>query len=255
MNELRIFNSEEFGKIRTALIDSQPWFIAKDVSDNLGYAQTANMLKLIDIDDKKQIGSSEMDELNMQTSHMSIINESGLYAAIFGSKLPSAKKFKKWVTSEVLPTLRQTGTYTQTKLPQNPMELLDLYYKVLKQNQHEIAEVKDNVSEVKEELDQFKQDLPILGIEEDKITGAVRKQGVRILGGEESNAYKNKSIRGKLYGDIYRELKRQFGISTYKAIKRSQCDVAVQIIEAYQPPICLAEQITDCNAQMNMEVA
>ena len=76
-----------------------------------------------------------------------------------------------------------------------------------------------------------------------------------MLCGKESSAYKDSSLRSKVYQDIHRELKRQFGVSTYKAIKRSQCDLAVSIIEAYEPPIVLQDQITDCNAQINMEVA
>lgn len=91
------------------------------------------------------------------------------------------------------------------------------------------------------------------GIEIDKITVAVKKKGVKCLGGKESSAYKNKTLRGKVYHDIYRELKRQFGISTYKAIKRNQCDLAVEAIEHYELPYILKEQIQDSNAQMNME--
>lgn len=68
------------------------------------------------------------------------------------------------------------------------------------------------------------------------------------------NAYKDSSMRGKVYQDIHRELKRQFGVSTYKAIKRNQCALAVSIVEEYELPIVLQEQIRDCNAQMSMEV-
>lgn len=115
-----------------------------------------------------------------------------------------------------------------------------------------ILEVDEKVEAVNQDLQQFKQDMPILGIEEDRITNAVKKKGVQCLGGKNSNAYKDHSLRQRLYRDIYRELYRQFGVSTYKAIKRSQCDIAVIIIDGYEPPLILAEQITDCNAQLNM---
>lgn len=98
-------------------------------------------------------------------------------------------------------------------------------------------------------------DMPILGIEIDKITAAVHKRGIDALGGKESNAYNDRSLRGQVYSDIYRELKRQFGITTYKAIRRSQCDFAVSIIEEYELPFVLAEKIRDCNAQISIEVA
>ncbi len=97
--------------------------------------------------------------------------------------------------------------------------------------------------------------MPILGIEIDKITEEVHKRGVNALGGKESNAYNNRSLRGKVYSDIYRELKRQFGVSSYKAIKRNQCELAISIINEYELPFVLADQIKDCNAQITMGVA
>lgn len=118
-----------------------------------------------------------------------------------------------------------------------------------------IQQVEHKVDSVNDDLQQFKEDMPILGIEEDRITSSVRRKGVQCLGGKQSNAYKDKSLRGKLYSDLYKQVYRQFGISTYKAIKRNQCDIAISIIETYEPPYILAEQIIDCNAQMNMEVA
>lgn len=105
MNEMMIFNNPEFGSVRTVCIDGEPWFVAKDISDILGYAQTSNMMKRIDEED---FISSKLDGMNMKST---LINESGIYAAIIGSKIPSAKKFKRWVISEVLPTIRKTGGY------------------------------------------------------------------------------------------------------------------------------------------------
>lgn len=118
-----------------------------------------------------------------------------------------------------------------------------------------IQQVESKVESVNQDLQDFKMDMPILGIEIDKITSSVKKKGVSCLGGKGSNAYKDKSLRGKVYHDIYRELKRQFGVNTYKAIKRNQCDLAVEVIERYELPYILSEQIQDRNAQMNMEVA
>lgn len=117
-----------------------------------------------------------------------------------------------------------------------------------------ILEVHAEIKAINEDLQQFKQDMPILGIEEDKVTSAVKRKGVQCLGGKNSNAYNDSSLRGKIYSDIHRELKRQFGVSTYKAIKRNQCDIAVQIIDGYTPPMVLSEQIADCNSQIEMGV-
>ena len=104
-NSIKVFENPIFGQIRMVMVDDEPWFVAKDISDKLGYAQTSNMMKRIDDEDFK---SSVLDGMNMKSL---LINESGLYSAIIGSKLPSAKQFKHWVTSEVLPTIRKTGGY------------------------------------------------------------------------------------------------------------------------------------------------
>ena len=117
-----------------------------------------------------------------------------------------------------------------------------------------ILEVNDKIDEVKQELEDFKQDMPLMNIECDRITTAVRKVGTHALGGKDSNAYHDKSLSGKVYTDIYRELKRQFQVTSYKSIKRRQCDIAISIIESYQLPVVLKEQIQNSNAQMNMEV-
>lgn len=132
--------------------------------------------------------------------------------------------------------------------PKSPLQLLELEFAAIK-------EVDSKVDAVSKDLQDFKQDLPILGIEEDRITSAVKRKGVSCLGGKKSNAYSDRSLRGKLYSDLYQQLYRHFGINTYKAVKRSQCDLAVKVIEEYEPPFILAEQIADCNAQISMEVA
>lgn len=118
MENLQIFNSEEFGQIRTMVIDGEPWFVAKDISENLGYAQTSNMMKRIDAEDFK---SSVLDGMNMKSL---LINESGLYSAILGSKLDSAKKFKHWVTSEVLPSIRGNGAYIAGQENMTPEQIM-----------------------------------------------------------------------------------------------------------------------------------
>lgn len=118
MEELQIFNSDEFGTIRIKTIDGEPWFVAKDVADKLGYAQTSNMMNRIDEEDSK---SSILDGMNMKSS---LINESGLYSAIIGSKLDSAKRFKHWVTSEVLPSIRKNGGYIANQENMTPEQIV-----------------------------------------------------------------------------------------------------------------------------------
>lgn len=245
MNEIQIFNSPEFGEIRTVIIEGEPWFVGRDVANALGYVKPEGAIRNnVDKDDTRIEGV--IDSMKRLQNTL-VVNESGLYSLIFGSKLESAKKFKKWVTSEVLPTIRKTGTYGK-QLPKNPMELLELHYEA-------IRHVDSKVDMLAEDLEQFKQELPLFGIDEDKIVTAVRRKGTECLGGKDSNAYSDKSIHNKVFRDIYRELKHQFGITgTYKQIKRNQCDTAVRIVESYTLPIFLAEQICDCNAQISIDV-
>lgn len=108
-NNIQIFENSEFGKVRTLEIDNEPWFVGKDVAEILGYSQpSVAIFKRVDSDDK---GVSKMETPGGEQSVV-IINESGLYSLILSSKIPTAKRFKRWVTSEVLPTIRKTGSYS-----------------------------------------------------------------------------------------------------------------------------------------------
>jgi prophage antirepressor-like protein len=108
MNDLQIFSNSEFGNIRTVTIDGEPWFVGKDIAEALGYEKPTDAVrKRVDDEDR---GISKM-ETPSGIQNMTVINESGLYSLILSSKLPNAKKFKRWVTSEVLPAIRKRGHY------------------------------------------------------------------------------------------------------------------------------------------------
>lgn len=117
MNEIQIFNSPEFGQVRTLVIDNEPWFVGKDVAEALGYKNTKDALaKHVDSEDKEILKSQNATLENIPNRGVTVVNESGLYSLVLSSKLPSAKKFKRWVTSEVLPALRKTGQYQVKEL-------------------------------------------------------------------------------------------------------------------------------------------
>lgn len=238
MSELKIFENMEFGLVRTVMINGEPWFVGKDIADALGFTNSREAIKTHVYSEDK--GVDVMDTLGGK-QNLTIINESGLYALIFGSKLKSAHKFKHWVTSEVLPSIRKTGSYDSKDLSPE--------LKAIIMHDQKIQEIDSKIKTVSNDLQEFKQDIPLLAIECEKITVAVRKRGVSCLGGKESDAYQDKSLRGKVYSDIYSQLKREFGIESYKAIKRSQCDLAVNIIDEYEMSIVLQEQVADTNNQ------
>lgn len=108
MNELKVFNSEEFGDVRTVTINGDPWFVGKDVAAALGFTNPRDAISTHVFDEDK--GVESIDTLGGKQK-MTVINESGLYALVFGSRLKSAQRFKHWVTSEVLPAIRKTGSY------------------------------------------------------------------------------------------------------------------------------------------------
>lgn len=117
MNELQIFDNPEFGKIRGLMLDGDPWFVGKDVAGALGYSNPRDALaRHVDSEDKNTVAFHDGIQGN---PNMTIINESGLYSLILSSKLPTAKRFKHWVTSEVLPAIRKTGRY-EMEVPAAP---------------------------------------------------------------------------------------------------------------------------------------
>ena len=125
MNGLKIFENVEFGRVRTVVINEEPWFVGKDVADALGYKDTSDALKKhVSEDDKRIFKPGEMPTLKMSNYGAYVINESGLYALIFGSKLESAQRFKHWVTSEVLPSLRRNGGYIMNQENMTPEQIM-----------------------------------------------------------------------------------------------------------------------------------
>lgn len=238
MNEIQIFNSEEFGDIRIVQLNNETYFVGKDVATALGYANPKNAVPT---------HVSEEDKLSTQIEYagqrreVTVINESGLYALIFGSKLESAKRFKHWVTSEVLPAIRKNGNY---KMPMTIEEQLQIVAKGT-------LEVKEEIKRVDNDLQNFKEDMPLLALECQRITRAKNQKVVPLMGGKKAPAYKNKSLMHKVYSDVDAQLRREFGVNTYKAIKRSQCDLAVKIIEDYVLPMYLKEEIDAENSQLS----
>lgn len=116
MNEVQLFNFENH-EVRSLLLNNEPWFVGKDVADVLGYSNSRKALNdHVDAEDKEVLTSRNVTLKNIPNRGITVVNESGLYSLILSSKLPSAKKFKRWVTSEVLPALRKTGQYQVKEL-------------------------------------------------------------------------------------------------------------------------------------------
>ena len=230
MNKLQIFNSEEFGDIRTVTIDNEPWFVGKDVATALGYKNTADAIgKHIDTDDKL----TSQIAIAGQRRDVVVINESGLYALIFGSKLESAKRFKHWVTSEVLPTIRKTGSYQKPMTVAEQIQLL-----ALGNQDHE------------ERIEKLENTMTIDYGQQKYISDLVSKVVIEVLGGKKSNAYDE--IGKKVFAECNRDVKTYFDVNARNNIPKLRYQEAVEYIKGWTPCTNTKMMIRDCNAQMTM---
>lgn len=246
MNDIMIFNNEEFGQLRTTEINGEVWFVGKDVANILGYSNPRDAINKHVYEEDK--GVAKCDTLG-GVQELTTINESGVYALVFGSKLQSAKKFKHWVTHEVLPSIRKTGGYRIPHTVGGQIQLLAQGYTELAQEVHEFKE------EVNTKIDKLENDIPLYGCEMEEITQHVKRKVVTILGGKDSAAYRNKSIRNSVFADIYRQLKREYGaVSTYKSIKRKYIADAHEFIDCYAVPRVIEDEITEANSQVKLSV-
>ena len=232
MNEIQIFNHADFGQIRTVNIDGEPWFVGKDVAQVLGYKNPQEAVRThIDADDK---GVSEILTPGGR-QNLPIINESGLYSLILSSKLPSAKKFKHWVTSEVLPSIRRTGMFVGGSKELQAIFMLDSR---TVQHEQRIAALEDSMV-----VDYGQQRA---------LADQVNMVVVAALGGRDSAAYADKSLRSKLYSECNRDLQRWFRVNSRNNIPRKRFDEAVEYIQRWRPSTNTAIEIQQSNGQTSL---
>nr|DAK89849.1 MAG TPA: repressor domain protein [Caudoviricetes sp.] len=231
MNELQIFNSEEFGDIRTVTIENEPWFVGKDVAEALGYGNSRDALAAhIDDEDKTIIQKSDFPTLEIPNRGIVVINESGLYSLILSSKLPNAKRFKHWVTSEVLPTIRKTGSY------QKPMTVAEQIKLLAQGNQdHE------------ERIEKLENTMTIDYGQQKYLGDLVSRVVIEVLGGKKSNAYDE--IGKKVFAECNRDVKTYFDVNARNNIPKLRYQEAVEYIKEWEPCTNTKMLIRDCNAQ------
>lgn len=240
MNELQIFNNEEFGNVRSLMIDNEPWFVGKDVAEALGYKNVRDSLaRHIDSDDKRD-GVVIHDSMGREQKPI-IINESGLYSLILSSKLPSAKKFKHWVTSEVLPTLRKTGSYA--KVPTDPRELLMLTIKAHEQTAQRVDVLEEKVSDLEKST-------TIDSSQQYTLERIAKTTVISALGGIDSRAYQLMSR--KLFSSIWRDYKKYFKLGSYRDTLKTDYENAKNYLESWSPEVNTSLKIKEYNSQLSM---
>lgn len=240
MNELQIFNNEEFGNVRSLMIDNEPWFVGKDVAEALGYKNVRDSLaRHIDSDDKRD-GVVIHDSMGREQKPI-IINESGLYSLILSSKLESAKKFKHWVTSEVLPTLRKTGSYA--KVPTDPRELLMLTIKAHEQTAQRVDVLEEKVSDLEKST-------TIDSSQQYTLERIAKTTVISALGGIDSRAYQLMSR--KIFSNIWRDYKKYFKLGSYRDTLKTDYENAKNYLESWSPEVNISLKIKEYNSQLSM---
>ena len=238
MNELQIFNNEEFGNVRSLMIDNEPWLVGKDVATDLGYQNgSRDINRHVDEEDRRKVMVFD----GKQNKETIVINESGLYALVFGSKLPSAKKFKHWVTSEVLPTLRKTGSYA--KVPTDPRELLMLTIKAHEQTAQRVDVLEEKVSDLEKST-------TIDSSQQYTLERIAKTTVISALGGIDSRAYQLMSR--KLFSNIWRDYKKYFKLGSYRDTLKTDYENAKNYLESWSPAVNTSLKIKEYNSQLSM---
>ncbi len=238
MNELQIFNNEEFGNVRSLMIDNEPWLVGKDVATDLGYQNgSRDINRHVDEEDRRKVMVFD----GKQNKETIVINESGLYALVFGSKLPSAKKFKHWVTSEVLPTLRKTGSYA--KVPTDPRELLMLTIKAHEQTAQRVDVLEEKVSDLEKST-------TIDSSQQYTLERIAKTTVISALGGIDSRAYQLMSR--KLFSNIWRDYKKYFKLGSYRDTLKTDYENAKNYLESWSPEVNTSLKIKEYNSQLSM---
>ena len=228
MNELQIFNSGEFGEIRTIEIDGKPYFVGTDVAKALGYN---NPRDAVSRHCKGVVKHDTPTSSGVQS--MSYINEGDLYRLIMKSKLPSAEKFESWVMDEVLPTIRKTGSYRK------PLTTVE-----------QIQVIATGFLDHEERLNRLENTMTIDYAQQEAIRDLVSSVVIAHLGGKESNAYKE--IGKKVFAECNRDIKTYFAVNARNNIPKLRFEESMEYVRNWHPCTNTVMMIRDCNAQMSI---
>lgn len=230
----------EGNEIQTIMFDNEPYFVGTEITAILGYSNSTKAIKdHVDEEDCKTLSYGAFNESlkalwqGNDYSNKVLINESGLYSLILSSKLPSAKRFKRWVTKEVLPTIRKTGGYQQ-----RPLTI---------QEQIKLLAQSDN--QVNERLENIEQRMGLPGNMAHEFTQRRNKKIIQVLGGKDSNAYQDKQSRSRTYRAMFAAYKNVFMQDRYNDVPLKRFDEVVKFVGNWFPPYELQSEIQATNAQ------
>ena len=237
MTELQIFNFEE-EEVTVQLINDEPWFVGNDVSRTLGYSNYRNAVSMhVDEEDKLRT----QIEYAGQKREVTLINESGLYNLIFNSKLESAKRFKRWVMSEVLPTIRKTGSY---QIPKDPMDALRLMFQATEHTQEKVNQVDARVMHLEENVKLDPGEYTYIG-------KSISRKVYQI--GKERAYSMNREQKEELFKAINKEIAEITGVRTRTQLRQKDYKKVIEFIDDWEPSKATSMLVKNYE-QMEMEV-
>lgn len=233
MSNIQIFNYQS-NEVRTVEMGGEPWFVLKDVCNILGISKYRDTAARLDADER---GSVEVDTLG-GTQQVIAVNESGLYHVILRSDKPEAAPFRKWVTSEVLPQIRKTGSYMLPKMTKEMQAIFLLDNRTAQLDQRVTALENNSV------IDYGQQQT---------LKNAVNHRVVtEVLGGKDSPAYEDTHVRGMVYCELNKDLQNWFRVSARNNIPRKRFDEAIEYVNRWKPSTNTAMMIQNINGQTKM---
>lgn len=233
MNDIQIFNfkNNEFGLVRTLTIKGEPWFVGKDIAEILEYRNgSRDINRHVDEEDKRKIMLFD----GKQNKETTIINESGLYSLILSSKMPSAKKFKRWVTSELLPSVRKSGSCKPLSL----QETMRIQLGMIDDHEDRIKNLESNMV-----IDYGQQQT---------LRQHVNKAVLNALGGKDTEAYAY--ISKVVFAECNRDLQDRFKVNSRNNIPRKRYEEAIDYVDNWEPKTNTKLRIDEYNRQQRFEV-
>lgn len=231
MNNIQIFKNNEFGEVRTLIIENEPWFVGKDIAEILEYRNgSRDINRHVDEEDKRKMMLFD----GKQNKETTIINESGLYSLILSSKMPSAKKFKRWVTSELLPSVRKSGSCK----PLSPQEMMRIQLGMIDDHEDRIKNLESNMV-----IDYGQQQT---------LRQHVNKAVLNALGGKDTEAYAY--ISKVVFAECNRDLQDRFKVNSRNNIPRKRYEEAIDYVDNWEPKTNTKLRIDEYNRQQRFEV-
>lgn len=224
MNELQIFENSNFGSVRTVIIDNEPWFVASDICKALGLSNPTMAAQRLDEDEKAKFN------LGLSGGATNCVNEYGLYNLTLASHKKEAKDFKRWITHEVIPSIRQTGGYQK---PLSQIDMMRIQLGMIDDHENRIVNLENNMT-----LDYGQQRV---------LEDTVNKTVIDVLGGKNSGAYKE--LGKKVFAECNRDLKHYFNVNARNNVPKKRFDEAVEYAKNWKPCTNTMMMICNYNAQ------